>query len=170
MRVLSLHRRMLAASMGQAGELIDHLGSPGDLLWPCESWPRMRFDLALQVGADGGHGPIRYDVVQYEPGRRVVFRFKRPPGFDGTHAFELLPHLGGGCELVHTLEMRTSGPARLGWPLVFAPLHDALLEDAMDRACAFTGTPFRPAAWGVHVRLLRAALRALPASGSRGSA
>jgi hypothetical protein len=168
MRVLNVHRRVLAAPMIQAGELIDHLGSRGDLLWPYESWPRMRFDRELQVHADGGHGPIRYEVAEYEPTRRVVFRFRRPRGFVGTHAFELLPRVAGGCELVHTLDMNAKGRALLAWSLVFGPLHDALLEDAMDRACAFTGTPFRPATWGVHVHLLRAAVRALPAGGSRG--
>jgi uncharacterized protein YndB with AHSA1/START domain len=167
MRVLNVHRRVLAAPMIQGGELVDHLGSRGDLLWPNESWPRMRFDRELQVHARGGHGPVRYEVLEYEPGRRVVFGFERPRGFHGTHAFELLPRVAGGCELVHTLDMHASGRALLAWALVFGPLHDALLEDAMDRASAFTGTPFRPAGWGVHVHLLRAALRAAGSAGSR---
>ena len=159
MHVLSVHRRRLAARMVLAGQLIDGLGSRGELLWPHDSWPRMRFDRVLQVGADGGHGPIRYEVSEYQPGRRVVFRFKRPPGFDGTHAFDLLPYAGGGCELVHTLDMEVGGLAALRWSLVFGPLHDALLEDALDRASALTGTAFRPATWNLWVRVLRAVVR-----------
>jgi hypothetical protein len=68
---------------------------------------------------------------------------------------------------MHTIEMHVSGPARASWPLLFEPLHDALMEDAMDRASAFTGTPFRPARWGGRVRALRAALRMLRAGGPR---
>jgi hypothetical protein len=64
--------------------------------------------------------------------------------------------------------MQVRGKAMLAWLLVLGPLHDALLEDAMDRASAFTGTPFRSALWGPHVYLLRLAVRALPAGGSRG--
>jgi hypothetical protein len=44
--------------------------------------------------------------------------------------------------------------------LAFRPLHDALLEDSLDRtelACA--GVMARPARWGWHVRRLRALLR-----------
>jgi hypothetical protein len=159
MRVLNVHRRVLAAPKVQAATLIDQLGARNDLLWPHDSWPRMRFDRDLQVGARGGHGPIRYAVAEYDPGRRVVFRFERPRGFDGTHGFELLPRTSGGCELVHTLAMEARGMAAPRWALVFGPLHDALMEDALDRASALTGTPFRPARWSPWVRVLRAALR-----------
>ena len=159
MRVLNVHRRVLAAPRVEAGRLMDCLGSRGDLLWPTDSWPRMRFDRELQVGARGGHGPIRYEVIEYDPSRRIVFRFDRPRGFEGTHNFDLLPYAGGGCELVHTIEMQVSGLAVLKWSLVFGPLHDALLEDALDRASALTGTPFRPATWSAWVRILRVGLR-----------
>lgn len=160
MRVLNVHRRVLAAPMVDAGRLLDSLGSRHDLLWPTPEWPRMRFDRVLQVGADGGHGPIRYEVSEYVQGRRVVFRFKAPRGFRGTHALDLVPRAAGGCELVHTIDMEASGPARFTWPLVFGPLHDALLEDALDRASAATGSEFEPARWSLWVRLLRMLLRA----------
>ncbi|WP_372448549.1 hypothetical protein [Streptomyces durocortorensis] len=52
--------------------------------------------------------------------------------------------------------MNTSGPARLTWPLVWRPLHDALLEDSLDRAeRACTGAVENPARRGSYVRLLR---------------
>ena len=158
MHVLNVHRRVLAAPTVEAGKLMDGLGSPDDLLWPTDSWPRMRFNRELQVGARGGHGPIGYEVTEYDPGSRVVFRFNRPRGFEGTHGFDLLPYAGGGCELVHTIEMEVSGLAVLSWWLVFGPLHDALLEDALDRASALTGTAFRPATWSAWVRILRLVL------------
>jgi hypothetical protein len=98
----------------------------------------MRFDGPLAVGARGGHGPIRYTIEDYEPGRRIAFRFTAPNGFHGTHSFVLSPR-EGGCELRHVLEMRVSGRAIITWPLVFRPLHDALLEDGLDKGDAMLG-------------------------------
>ncbi len=159
MRVLNLHRRVLAASPADVWALIEKLGSPDDLLWPSDSWPRARFAGPLRVGVRGGHGPIRYDVAAIGPGRKITFRFLAPAGFDGTHAFEVLPQTTGGCELVHTIAMDTRGAALLSWPLVFRPLHDALLEDLLDRAAALTGTVGEWAEWSARVRVLRFLLR-----------
>jgi hypothetical protein len=47
--------------------------------------------------------------------------------------------------------MQATGPARVTWPLVFGPLHDALLEDSLARA---TGED--PPQWSWWVRFLRA--------------
>jgi hypothetical protein len=92
----------------------------------------MVLDKPLGVGARGGHGPIRYYVEEFDPGRRVVFRFTSPPGFHGTHGFQVEAS-GVGCELHHTLDMRVSGSALVTWPFVLRPLHDSLLEDALDK-------------------------------------
>jgi hypothetical protein len=117
----------------------------------------MRFDRPLAIGARGGHGPIRYDVDAYEPGRSVRFRFTAPRGFEGFHAYEV-DERAGRTILRHVLEMRASGAARATWPLVFRPLHDALIEDSLDRAeHAVTGGVARPAHWSAYVRFLRAA-------------
>ena len=155
MRVLNVHRRVLVASPADVWARIETLGAPDDLLWPSDSWPRVRFDGPLRPGTRGGHGPIRYEVAGLEPGRKLTFRFLAPAGFDGTHAFELLPQTTGGCELVHTIAMDVRGFARVSWPLVFRPLHDALLEDLLDRAAALTGTLGEWAEWSAGVRVLR---------------
>jgi hypothetical protein len=53
-----------------------------------------------------------------------------------------------------------SGAALLSWPLVFRPLHDAVLEDALDDAERHvTGRVERPARWSIYVRVLRRLLR-----------
>lgn len=155
MRVLNVHRRVLAASPADVWARLETLGAPDDLLWPADSWPPVRFDGPLRPGTRGGHGPIRYEVTGLEPGRKLTFRFLAPAGFDGSHAFELLPQTTGGCELVHTIAMDVRGLARASWPLVFRPLHDALLEDLLDRAAALTGTMGEWAEWSVWVRVLR---------------
>ncbi len=65
----------------------------------------MRFDRPLQVGAVGGHGPIRYEVEEYTAGRVVRFRFTGPDGFHGTHRYEVTVLSQGETSLQHVLEM-----------------------------------------------------------------
>lgn len=117
----------------------------------------MRLDAPLGVGATGGHGPIRYRVVAYIPGKRVVFEFL-PQGLTrglvGSHEFEVIP-VDGGATLRHVLEARCAGLPALRWRAVIEPLHDALLEDALDRAERHVlGRVERPARWSAWVRLL----------------
>ncbi len=157
MNVLNVHRRDLAVSADEAAILIDSLSSPNDRLWPSRTWPAMRFDGPLRRGAEGGHGPIRYRVLEYEKGRRATFGFTAPTGFNGTHAFTLTPlPSSSGCRLEHRIAMSTSGRATLSWWLVFRPLHDALIEEALDQASQAFGkavlVPHRRSKW---VRLLR---------------
>jgi hypothetical protein len=153
MAVRNLHVRCLPSG---PGDLIDSLAGDDDQLWPGDAWPPMRFDRPLGVGATGGHGPIRYDVVAHVPGRWIRFRFTGPRGFDGFHEFTVHSGVDGAVELHHLLCMTTRGPARLTWPLVFRPLHDALIEDAFDRAERnLTGTVGSPARWSRYVRVLR---------------
>jgi hypothetical protein len=115
----------------------------------------MALDRPLGVGARGGHGPIEYFVEEYEPAQRVIFRFTSPKGFLGTHGFEV-EAWGDGCELRHTIDMRVSGSALITWPLIFRPLHDALLEDSMDKVEAhLTGREWDRRRWSPWVRFLR---------------
>jgi hypothetical protein len=157
MKVLNVHERALLAGREQVGALLDSLSSPADALWPAHLWPRMRFDRPLSVGAAGGHGPIRYFVEAYAPGRSIRFRFTGPRGFDGWHGLEVLA-IPGTVALRHTLEMTTRGLATLSWPLVFRPLHDALIEDALAMAEAALGHAPRLVPWPLQVRLLRSVL------------
>jgi hypothetical protein len=94
-------------------------------------------------------------VESYEPGKRVRFRFTAPRGLKGFHEFEVCP-VGEDCLLRHRLEARPEGLTALSWPLVYAPLHDALIEDALDRAESALGTGAgRRESWSYRVRLLR---------------
>lgn len=159
----NVHERLTSLSPAAAGALLDSLSSPDDRLWPHERWPPMRFDRPLAAGARGGHGPIRYGVAAHEPGRRVELRFDPRTGLDGFHAFEVEPAPGGGTIVRHVLEARTRGQMRLLWPLAFRWLHDALVEDALDRAAAAGhGAAVTPRPLGPWVRLLRRLLRPQP--------
>ena len=154
MLVVNHHERDLAAAAPVVGALINGLASANDRLWPHDRWPPMRLDRPLQPGATGGHGPIRYRVESYRPGEAVTFRFLRPTGFDGTHTFAVQA-LPSGSRLSHSICMTTSGKATWAWRFVYGPLHDALLEDALDRAAQQTGGVGRGVAWSRWVRLLR---------------
>jgi hypothetical protein len=168
MTVRNVHRRRLdtVQDVHRARELLDGLGTDRDRLWPRDRWPAMRLDRPLQVGARGGHGPVRYWVEHYEPGSRVRFRFERPRGLHGFHEFHVVADPTGTGELVHVLEARLTGLAHLTWPLSFRPLHDALIEDSLDNARPRADGRTAPARWSVHVRALRRAL-APPAARSR---
>ncbi|MEV7614426.1 SRPBCC family protein [Streptomyces sp. NPDC089799] len=159
MGVHNVHERLLAATESEVGELLDTLASgDGDRLWPVPHWPRMEFDHPLGPGAVGGHGPVRYTVAGYAPGRWIRFEFTGPRGFHGFHELAVLPAGPDRARLHHTLSMSTRGAARLTWPLAWRPLHDACLEDGLDRAeLACTGRVARPARRSPYVRLLRAA-------------
>ncbi|MFX0577043.1 SRPBCC family protein [Nocardia nepalensis] len=134
MMVSNIHSRVIAADAEAVGRLLDTLSSDDDRLWPIQHWPAMRFDRPLGVDAAGGHGPIRYTCVKYVPGREVKFRFHRPAGFDGTHGFIVEELDSGHTRLTHELIMRTHGKDRFTWALAWRWLHDAALEDSLDRA------------------------------------
>lgn len=160
--VFNAHERTLPASVERVGALMDRLGSSDDPLWPSDRWPPLELDKPLSLGARGGHGPIRYHVVEHEPGQMVRFKFSAPPGFLGYHEF-LVERAGSveasAARLRHVLVITPLGDARYTWPLVWRPLHDALMEDLMDRAeSAITGEPVRPRGWPWYVRALRSLL------------
>jgi hypothetical protein len=154
-RVLNQHATVLAASVEDVARLIDGLAGPEDRLWPRQVWPAMRLDRGLAPGSAGGHGPIRYHVESYQAGKRIDFRFDGPRGFEGTHSLFIEPLGPGETRLRHVIDMRIQGPALLTWPLIFRPLHDALIEDALSLAEIRTGMPPRVRPWSGYVRALR---------------
>jgi hypothetical protein len=156
--VHNVHERLVAAPVEEIGPLLDRAGGPDDVIWPSPAWPPMVLDRPVAVGAAGGHGPIHYRVTAHEPGRSVEFAFDPDTGLRGTHRLTAEP-AGPSATLVrHVLEGRLTGPARLSWPLGIRWLHDAVLEDLLDRVERAAGTgPERPARWSPWVRLLQRA-------------
>jgi hypothetical protein len=109
-------------------------------------------------GVLGHHGPVRYVVTEVEPGRRLQFRFLAPPGFVGCHGFTVRAQ-DGGSRIEHRIDMDLRGWARILWPVVLGPLHDALAEDAITRAITLWGgrrDAGRRERWSPWVRCLRA--------------
>ncbi len=155
MEVLNVHHRELETDPIEVGQLIDSLSSKDDRLWAKHIWPRMEFDRPLGVGAKGGHGPIRYFVEEYAPGKSITFRFTGPKGFDGFHGFEIMSGPKHTVALKHTLKMNTHGLAVLSWPLVYRPMHDALIEDSLTNAQVSLGITSQVLTWSLLVKILR---------------
>jgi len=155
MRVSNVHERELNATVDEVGALVNSLASGRDGLWPGAIWPSMRLDRPLGVGAAGGHGPVRYVVEAFDPGRMVKFRFTEPKGFDGHHWFEVVPRGERFAVLRHSLQIDARGSALISWPLVFRPLHDALIEDALALAQTSLGLPSAVRPWSPWVQFLR---------------
>ncbi|WP_399896818.1 SRPBCC family protein [Streptomyces sp. BBFR51] len=157
MAVLNVHERTLPAPPETVGALIDSLGGEDDRLWPPD-WPPMRLERPLSVGVPGGHGPVRYVVSHYVPGRWVRFRFTGPRGFEGFHEFSVEGLDERGTVLRNTLVVRPRGVRWLAWALIVRPLHDAAFRHSLDCAeRALTGRVASPAGCGWYVRLLRTA-------------
>jgi hypothetical protein len=154
-QVHNIHERTIHATLAAAGALLDAMAEPGNPVWPSDRWPPLVLDRPIGIGADGGHGPIRYSCTGYEPGRRVEFTFAPGAPLIGTHTLEVLDGPTPGTVTVrHVIAGRLQGPGFVAWPLAIRGLHDALLEDLLDRLSIALGEPpVTPARWSMWVRL-----------------
>ena len=132
MKVSNIHKRKIRTSKANVSTLFRSLATPHDQIWPNSKWPAIRFKSGLKVGSKGGHGRIRYTIVEFEEGSYITFRFTKPDGFDGTHALCLKAISEDECEISHIIDARASFKASLLWVFVIKWLHDALIEDAFD--------------------------------------
>ena len=165
--VHNVHERALPVPAAEVGRLLDRLGATDDPLWPAPAWVPMRFDRPLAVGADGGHGPVRYHVTGYEPGRRIDLTFHPRTGLLGTHTLEVEDRGPNACVLRHRLSARPAGTMRLLWPAVVRVCHDTVIEHLLDNAeRAVTGAVEHPVRYPWRARLAvsveSARVRAVP--------
>ncbi|GIE47406.1 hypothetical protein Ani05nite_09400 [Amorphoplanes nipponensis] len=152
--VLNVHERALPVPAAEVGRLLDRIGAADDPVWPAPAWPPVRFDRPLAVGADGGHGPVRYHVTGYEPGRRVELTFHPRIGLIGTHVLEVEERGPHACVLRHRLSARPVGRMRLLWPALVRTCHDTLIEHLLDNAeRTVTGTVAHPVRYPWRARL-----------------
>lgn len=115
----------------------------------------MKFKDRIKVGANGGHGPIRYSVEKYNPSEIIQFRFLKPDGFNGIHKYELKGLKDEKTEIKHTLEMNTKGKSTLTWIFIFRPLHNALIEDGLDKLENNFSDTKKSTEWNIWVKFLR---------------
>ena len=155
MKVLNIHTRVINQPKSTVARLLDTLATKNDQVWPQEKWPPIRFREGLQIGAKGGHGPIRYTVTALESGRMARFTFSRPEGFDGTHELEINSLNAQQTQIKHTIAMKTHGKAVFLWLFAIRWLHDALIEDAFDKVENQFSDQNKHTEWNLWVKLLR---------------
>lgn len=161
MTLFNVHYRTIKAGAADVGSLIDQLATPTDPLWPWTRWPAMRFDRpGITEGAVGGHGPVGYRVKHHAPGRSVTFEFTdRPRGLRGHHQFVVQESGSDVCVLWHITDVALNAPTRWTWRIFWAPLHNALIEDALARALSAFESDVPTPTWSRYVRLLRVVVR-----------
>jgi hypothetical protein len=162
--VHNVHERELPVPAAEVGRLVDRIGAVDDPLWPSPAWVPVRFD---RPRAPGGHGPVRYHVTGYEPGRRVELTFHPRTGLIGSHTLEVEERGPQACVLRHSLTARPAGTMRLLWPAIVRVCHDTVIEHLLDNAeRAVTGTVARPVRYPRRARLAvgmeSARVRAVP--------
>lgn len=111
--------------------MLDTLASADDKFWPHENWPRVKFNLPLQVGVTGGHGTGPYTVSSYTPGQHIRFEFGG--GRQGFHKFTLQEVDDMTCLLRHVTKGKLTFKSAWRWYFLIRPLHNALIEDLFER-------------------------------------
>ncbi|MGX1884259.1 DUF2867 domain-containing protein [Streptomyces sp. NPDC055287] len=151
--IRNVHERTVQAPAEEVGALLDRLSAEDDPVFPTPAWEAMSFDRPLAVGASGGHGPVRYSVSAYEPGRRVRFAFAPPD--NGFHELTVEPLGPGRCLVRHVLEQDLRGTALLLWHTVVKAVHGTVVEELFDNIeRGVAGGVERPVRWSPWVRLL----------------
>jgi hypothetical protein len=149
--------RPLPVPASAAADVLADFADPAKSVWPSRSWPRLHLDPVLAPGSAGRHGPIRYTVEEYLPGRHIRFRFDPSCGAVGTHELRVEPAGPDSCVLIHDIRARTRGRMLVLWPLAIRWLHEALVADLLDNAeRRLTGGLAGPQThWSPWVRLVR---------------
>ena len=133
--IRNCHSRALAAPAGEIDARLGALGSAADDLWPAGRWFAMVLDAPGAEGGRGGHGPVRYRCSERRPGRvKVTFdRLLGSARWNGFHRFVVTPTPSGSL-LEHSVELTVPVCQYLQWAALVGPLHDAVLEDLLDKA------------------------------------
>ncbi|WP_232730404.1 hypothetical protein [Lacinutrix sp. Bg11-31] len=101
MQVTNIHKRKLKLPKDQVTVLFKTLATKEDKIWPLENWPAIRFKETLKVGVKGGHGGIRYTIIDIKEGNSIKFKFSKPDGFIGTHEFYIKEVDENSTEITH---------------------------------------------------------------------
>jgi len=153
MYIANIHERKISSPVNDIGALLDTISSYDDKMWPHENWPKIKFDRLLETGAIGGHGPVRYTVASYSPGKSIKFNFTKH--FDGYHELTL-EKINETVSLIrHSIKAKTRGLETISWLLAIRPLHNALIEDLFDKVEMELSCNPPPRSWGIWVKLLR---------------
>ena len=159
MNVINIHKRTINQPKEKLSQLFKTLATANDLVWPYENWPAIRFKDGLKVGSKGGHGRVRYTIIEFEAGEFIKFQFTEPKGFIGTHELKIEEIGKNETEISHQIRMNTSLKATFLWFFIIRWLHDALIEDAFDKIENYFSTKKKTTRYNAWVKYLRAAYK-----------
>ncbi len=159
MQVINIHKRTIHQSKEKVSQVLKTLASENDLVWPYESWPAMKFKDGLKIGSRGGHGLVRYTIVELIDDEHIKFKFSKPEGFNGTHELRIKAINSTSTEILHEIKAKTSFKASLFWIFVIRWLHDALIEDAFDKVENYFDTNQKKTEYNIWVKILRASYK-----------
>ncbi|MDT0557428.1 hypothetical protein RM697_02130 [Ichthyenterobacterium sp. W332] len=155
MKVVNIHKRQIHQPKEQVSRLFKTLSSANDLVWPYENWPAIRFKDGLRVGSKGGHGRIRYTIIEFIEGERIKFQFTKPDGFNGTHELIINAINDLNTEIIHEIRAETTFKATFFWVFVIRWLHNALIEEAFDKVENYFTETKKERRYNLWVKLLR---------------
>jgi hypothetical protein len=158
MKVINIHKREINQPKHEVAKLFKTLATENDLMLATDKWSPMKLDKGLQVGSKGGHGPIKYFVIDYQLDNSITFQFDLT-GFNGFHKFHLTELETDKTELSHLIDMTTTGSATLKWALAIRWLHDAYIEDAFDKVENYFANDKKRSEWNWSVKTLRRVMR-----------
>jgi len=138
MHVLNIHSRTYDLSKDNITNLLNTLSNNSDEIWPKEKWPRMKLD---------------------DPGKQIVFRFTHPKEFKGVHKFDIAALDNDKTKLTHTIDMKVNALGYFKWLVAVKWLHDALIEDGLDKLYTKTTGKSKVTPWNIWVKILRAILK-----------
>jgi len=160
MIVINIHKRKLKQTKNQVGILFKTLATKEDKIWPIEKWPAIRFKEPLSIGVKGGHGSVKYTIIEFVEGKSIKFKFSKPDGFIGTHQFYIKEIDNTTTVITHEINMNTSTvKATLLWVLIVRWLHDALIEDAFDKIVNSYSEEKKETSYLLWVKILRSAYK-----------
>jgi hypothetical protein len=155
MRVVNIHKRVLNQPKLEVCKLFKTLATTDDLVWPYENWPAMRFKDGFKVGSKGGHGRVRYTIIEFREGEFIKFQFSKPEGFIGTHELKINAIDENRTEISHEIRTNTTLKATFLWIFVIRWLHDALIEDAFDKVENYFSENKKETTYNFWVKILR---------------
>lgn len=154
MNIINIHKRILSQPISKVGTLLNTLTTKNDRILATDKWSPMKLDQGLKIGSKGGHGPIKYFVIDYQPEKSITFQFDMK-GFNGFHRFEIEELDTNQTEISHCIHMKTTGSATLKWILAIRWLHDAYIEDAFDKVENHFSRHKKNSTWSLWVKILR---------------
>lgn len=158
MKIINIHKRLIQEPANKVGLLLDTLATKDDQMLATDKWPAMRLDKGLSIGSKGGHGSIKYFVKSYQPRESICFQFTLI-GFNGYHKFQIIEIDKDKTELMHIIDMHTTGMATLKWVFIIRWLHDAFIEDAFDKIENSFTHKTKKTKWSIWVIFLRKLLK-----------